>query len=667
MCIVRVWHQASSPNAHVELVGDFNGWTRPGIVLPNAREDGFRAHDLELAPGEHKYAFVDDGVWLTDDRVATTAFHEGREVTWIDVADCTRGRFEVVRVNAAAEVVVRYVPPSSADDVDVSSVRAVDASGAAVAGTRNAEGNLAFAVGDALGKRRFVIEGRDARGRAVSPAVATVWSGPDRSDLRDWIVYQVVVDRYRGDAGALLAPASPAGFAGGTLRGLRRAIESGALESMGVNAIWLSPLYTNPTRAYPGKDGRAYEGYHGYWATSAASIDARWGGEAELDQVVAAAHARNVRIIFDVVPNHAHEDHPYWREHPAWKNEAAQRCVCGTPGCDWAEHIEDCWFAPYLPDLDWRRDDVATQVTHDVMQWLERFDGDGLRVDAVPMMPRAASRRIAQALRTRFDHPGHKTLLLGENFTGPRGFGQLRYALGPQGFDSLFHFPLMWSLRRTLAEGEGSLAEIDEVWRTGEESWRGSGAIMSLIIGNHDVARFASVSAGTAAGDTWTPAPDSQDPLVFQKQLQALGVVLTMPGIPVLYYGDEVALGGREDPDNRRVMPDDSALSSAQRNLRGHMQKLGRLRACSDALRRGNYRLLDANPERLFFARETEGDAVLVEVLRKPATGFSLAGAPLGEYVDILSGARFTTDDTVLAKAENTIRVLVPSASPCAR
>ena len=64
--------------------------------------------------------------------------------------------------------------------------------------------------------------------------------------------------------------------------------------------------------------------------------------------------------------------------------------------------MEDCWFTSYLPDFDWQNDAVADQVTSDVAWWIDRFDGDGLRIDAVPMMPRAATRRIAHAVRARF-------------------------------------------------------------------------------------------------------------------------------------------------------------------------------------------------------------------------------------------------------------------------
>src|SRR5262249_13191161 len=150
-----------------------------------------------------------------------------------------------------------------------------------------------------------------------------------------------------------------------------------------------------------GSDGHIYSSYHGYWPIAARALDARLATEASLDALVAAAHARGMRVLFDVVPNHVHQQHPYVAAHlkDGWFDHPDGSCICGAGACDWSTHIQDCWFAPYLPDLDWRNDAVADQITSDVRWWIDRFDGDGLRIDAVPMMPRAATRRIVDAVR----------------------------------------------------------------------------------------------------------------------------------------------------------------------------------------------------------------------------------------------------------------------------
>jgi hypothetical protein len=123
----------------------------------------------------------------------------------------------------------------------------------------------------------------------------------------------------------------------------------------------------------------------------------------------------------------------------------------------------------------------------------------------------------------------------------------------------------------------------------------------------------------------------------------ALATVLTLPGAPVLYYGDEVGLAGRNDPDSRRVMPAESDLIPAQIETRDVVRKVGRARACSDALRRGALRTLVADAERYVFAREIVGDvagAAIVALARRPSVDREVVlppGAP-SALVDLVTG-----------------------------
>jgi glycosidase len=287
------------------------------------------------------------------------------------------------------------------------------------------------------------------------------------------------------------------------------------------------------------------------------------------------------------------------------------------------------------------------------------------------MMPRAAARRIAWTARAALDGPSHRTYVLGENFTGQGGYGELRFDLGPQGLDGEFHFPLMWALRAALAQQAQSLVDVDATVRAGEQAWAGSGAVMGLIVDNHDTARFSSVAAGTDGGDSWTPAPQSTDPSVYARTELALGAIFTLPGAPVLYYGDEVALAGRGDPDSRRVMPAESELGALQTQTRDRVKALGRARACLASLRRGSYRALHVDAERLVFARELPGaDTAIVDLQRSPAGELvaPLPGIEAGTWVDVLSGAcqSLRPELTTLPAAPLSMALYVPASSACA-
>ena len=681
-CAVTIWHHAASAAARVEIVSDWDGWARPGRVLDATRADGWRVASFAPTPGEHAYAIVEDGAWLTDRNVPTTAFHDGVEVTWVQVPDCAAPDLRVTAAHGssggAATIEATFRSAREGDAIDPASVTVTTRDGAAVTpaalDVNPATGAIAVTLsGLAPGKHALLLHARDARGNEAAPARATAWIEPEPFDWRDAIVYQVMVDRFRDGRGAVAQPELASGRAGGNVDGVRAAVESGELAALGVNTLWLSPLYANPEGTFPGADGHPYSSYHGYWPIASRALDAHVATEASLDALIAAAHARGMRVLFDVVPNHVHQQHPYVAAHAkdGWFDAPDGTCVCGQT-CDWATHIEECWFAPYLPDLDWRNPAVATQITDDVAWWLERFDGDGLRIDAVPMMPRAASRRIAAAVRARFDHPGNRTFLLGENFTGPYGFELLQYELGPFGLDSEFHFPLMWSLRAAIAEGIAPLSEIDATWHRGEATWAGSGAVMATMIGNHDVARFASDSAGDAGGDPWTPAATpGDDSTVYARQIMALGAVLTLPGAPVVYYGDEIAMVGHADPDSRRAMPAEASLTPAQKATRDAIAAVGRARACSPALRRGTYRTLLADAEHLVFARELPGADPAVVVLTRndpDPLGVALPGVPAGDYVDTIRGgvASLRPELTNLPAAPMSLKLLLPKGSACA-
>jgi len=683
-CGLTVWVHPASTDSVVSVIGSWDGWTNPGVSLPSTRSDGWRVTNLPLAAGEYSYEIVTDGIASVNPDVATLAMYEGQEVTWVSVDDCTVPALQVAAATGsatgAATIDVAFLASSAGQALDPLSVVVNDRAGAIIPAsdiTTNAStGAIAIHTsGLAAGKHTFTLSATDTAGRVADSAVATVWIEPYAFDLRDTVIYQVVIDRFRNANGFVDTPSFPSARAGGTVAGVTAAIESGYFTGLGFNTLWISPLYKGPPGTFPGADGRPYTDYHGYWPADERGLEPLQADDASLNAMIASAHAHGIRILFDVVPNHVHTANAYWSPTnvaAGWFNHPDGTCICGFPSCPWTTDIIDCWFTPYLADLAWQNAAVADQISSDVRWWLDTYDGDGVRIDAVPMMYRLATRRVVNAIRSRYDHPGHRDFLLGENFVGEGDFQLLQYELGPNGLDSEFHFPLLWALQSQVAGAAGSMATIDQIIHDGETTWAGSGAIMSLIIGNQDVPRFASVSAGDAYGDTWTPAPQSTDPLVYAKQQLALGIVFSLPGAPTVYYGDEVGLAGGGDPDSRRVMPSDAELSSLQLATREIVRRLGAARSCSGALRQGTYRTLDADVEDLVFAREAPGVETVVVVASRSPTGpleLSLPGISPGDYVDLMTGnhASLSAGLTKLTVAPFSVALLVPSGSACAK
>ena len=678
---MTVWAQPSVLGAKLEVIGSWDGWLVPGIPLGASSEPGWQVAriDGELAPGEYGYLILEDGEHRLDGHNPRTTFwteQDDREVSLMLVPDCSLPAWTVDEVEVSGDAVA--VAASFVTARDGSPLRSVTATGAGGAvpvkvGERGAV-ELTLA-GLARGKHELVLTGQDEAGRTASARVSA-FVQPAAKTWADGLLYQIVTDRYRGPGGVALAPpATPGSRAGGTLDGITAEIEAGTFTDMGVTALWISPVYTNPDEAREGRgDGRMYEGYHGYWPAEPRSVDPKIGGDTALERMIAAAHGRGLRVLLDVVPNHVYETSPRYtrRAADAWFNRADPTCVCGIGACDWGRYIQTCWFTEYLPDLRLEEPAALRMAYEDLVWWRERFAVDGLRVDAVPMMPRAATRRMAHELRASVS--GEAPFLIGEVFTGAGSWGVdvIRYYLGAEdldGLDSVFDFPLMWAIRGAIAHETSGLDEVEAMLQEIEAATAGSGAVLGRILGNHDVPRLFSEAHGDAGGDPWAaPADQAEDPVAFARQRSALTLLLTIPGLPVLYYGDELGLAGSNDPDNRRVLPAWEALSSEQEATRALVGRLGRLRGCLPALRSGDREAVVVE-DSLYVYRRGGGEGAALVLLSSSPVAQTVQLPPLttATYVDAIGGERFEfgVEGASVPLGPRQPRVLVRADSGC--
>jgi glycosidase len=698
--------------------GDWDDWAMPAAPQNWSTEvasDGtvWKTFLGLLPAGAWSYLVDVGGVRVLDEVNPRTAFTSDPDVTSpssdpfavevseVALGDCTQPMLQVLETHGGTDgitVRARFVRGANGPALDDASLRAElwSASAQLSSPTVTREGAAGVRVqtsGLPPGKYTVRLFASDGAARAADPvsASAFVEAQPDRA-LADGLLYQIMIDRFRGPSGALAPPVTPGMRAGGTLDGVRAAVEDGYFDRLGVSTLWLSPVYRNPTGTFIGRDGHTYEAYHGYWPVDPRAVEERLGGEAALDALIASAHARGIRVIVDAVPNHVHEQHPYYQMHSLqapsvaqapdsrlvdWFNDQPGWCVCGVGDCAWGAHMETCWFDHYLPDVNWRQPDARQQASDDLAWWMTRFDLDGLRLDAVPMMPRAATRRIVEAVRASGFRSGLDRLMVGEIFTGPGEGGReaIREFLGEEldGLDSAFDFPLMWSLRAA-AEGAGSFADVEAQLQQAGSDYAGSGATLARMLDNHDTTRFLSeaVDPGVGAVDPWAnPPAQPSDETPYRRQRIALAYLLTAPGMPVIYYGDEVGLAGASDPDSRRVLPDvlaPSTLAAPQQALLGAVARLGRLRRCLPELRAQTpgSRVVAFADEQHLVAVQSRRAIVALSVDAQPAS-LSVTGADDGAYVDVLSGARVTVAGGAASiyLPPLSAAVWIPEASSC--
>ncbi|MDP3275050.1 MAG: alpha-amylase family glycosyl hydrolase [Deltaproteobacteria bacterium] len=639
--------------SRVEVSGEFNSWTQPGIPLTADGMGGFAA-TVPIPVGFHGYKLIVDGTWELDLGGARRKYVDGTENSGVLVADCRSPTFAVVRSTPTRpapptsptvgtgryEAEVRFVPGVERAALDPASVRVSlrrdgmsrNVDGVTVDATSN---TLRIAVGAlADGKYTALVEARDATGRAAEPMRLPFWVEAEPFSWQGATIYMAMIDRFaNGDRSNDARPTSGVDprvdYQGGDFQGLQARIADGTLDRLGVRAIWLAPVNRNAEGAFLASDGQhRVMGYHGYWPTRAREVDPRLGGAEALRAMIAEAHRHGIRVLQDFVVNHVHRDHEYFRTHPEWFRTG---CVCGTNNCDWTANRLECLFTDYLPDVNWTVPELSLRLADDAAFWVDEFDFDGLRVDAVKHVEDIAVLNLRATLHERFENTGLRVFLTGETAMGWSDCGvgcnreqydTISRYMGPLALDGQADFVLYHAVPyRAFSSDQMGMIHVD-YWTQQSQQQYPAGGIMTPYIGSHDTARFATLAAYRGQGPGLDPSiPGNQwdniatvqtDPNVYQRHRLAMSWVLTIPGAPLVYYGDEYAAWGGGDPNNRTLWRDESMLSTAERAMLTHVRALGSARRELVAMREGEYVSLGATEETLVFGRRTRTQGAVV-------------------------------------------------------
>ncbi len=510
-----------------------------------------------------------------------------------------------------------------------------------------AAGTIAVnAAGLADGKYTVFVSAKDKAGHApAEPLRLVFWIEAETFDWRDALIYMAMTDRFQdGDSTnnpPPLANVDPREqYQGGDLAGITARINDGTFDALGVRALWVSPFFTGPPDAWLASDNvHLTTGYHGYWPIRAREVDPRIGGAAALTAMVTAAHAHGIRVVQDFMVADIHQEHEYLAAHPDWF--LANECVCGSSAnCDWTAQRLTCQFESYLPRVDWTNPAVSAQWMADAVWWVDTFDLDGFRIDAVKQVQDNAITNVSYALRHEFEASGLKFFMTGETAMGwspctapdcpgnEQNYGIISEYIGPFGLDGSFDFVLYYAVpSQTFMTDNDGMGQTD-YWTQASQWEYPAGSIMSPYVGSEDTARFVSL-ADTSGGDAlannqWTDIagpPTTSD--AYGRIQMAMAWLLTIPGAPMMYYGDEYGQYGSVDPNNRVMWrgggnADAGApLTANEQGVLAYTKKLGTARKNVVALRRGAYVPIVATQGIDLFARQTtDGQVALVALSR---------------------------------------------------
>ncbi len=371
--------------------------------------------------------------------------------------------------------------------------------------------------------------------------------------------------------------ADPHAYHGGDLKGILDHLDY--LQGLGITAVWLTPIVANNPK---GTD------YHGYGATDLYAVDPRLGTLADYRKLAAELHKRRMKLLFDDVPNHVGQAHPWAADSPLpdWFHGTAASHIEATYDfgkildphlpADAANAELNGWFVNTLPDLNQGNPVVAQYLLENMTWWIEQTGLDALRIDTFPFVQRTFWQGYLGALHRQYPHLNE----VGEVDNGDSSIAAY-FAGGraPAGVDTHLHTPFdyayFYSVRDTLLNGK----PFSRLEQTLQQDWLyPHPERLVTILDNHDQARFMS-------------EPNSTPALLRL----ATGITLTVRGTPQLYIGDEVLMPGGADPDNRRDFPGGwpgdttsaftgTGLTADQRTLHDFTAALGLLRAKTPAL-----------------------------------------------------------------------------------
>ena len=470
--------------------------------------------------------------------------------------------------------------------------------------------------------------------------------------LRDTVFYQIFPDRFAdgdptnnvrtgayrlGDRPVVARPwgALPdktngaAEFYGGDLQGITQRLDY--LADLGVNALYLNPIFLAPSS-------------HKYDVADYEQVDPHFGGNAALVALRAALDERGMRLMLDIVPNHCGATHPWFTAAQADATAPTAEFFTFTKH----PHEYAAWLGvSSLPRLDYRSERLRAQMYASpkaIMQrWLRApYAIDGWRIDVANMLgrqgPHNLGHKLGRGIRRaiKVEHPD--VYLLGEHFfdgTPHLQGDELDATMNYRGFTiPLWHWlggHELGALTGKPSADRHPLATEDLVaqWTAFRAAMPWQIAMQQFnLLGSHDTPRLRTILGGDV-----------------QHVRVAAALLFTYPGVPCVYYGDELGMEGGNDPDCRRCMEWDTTRWDHE--LRGWFQRLARLRRAAPALRWGGFQTLYAAGDTLAYQREAPEERLVI-VARRADDGLRAlpvrhAGLPDGARLrDLLSGAEAT-------------------------
>ncbi|HEX5168951.1 MAG TPA: glycoside hydrolase family 13 protein [Cyclobacteriaceae bacterium] len=458
------------------------------------------------------------------------------------------------------------------------------------------------------------------------------------------IIYLVTPDRFangdtNNDEVAGLKEGKNRAFAGGRHGGDLQGVISkiNYMEDLGITALWLNPVIENDMKEYS---------YHGYAITDYYKVDPRYGTNELYKKLADELHAKDMKIIMDMVFNHCGLEHwwmkdmpfPDWvHDYPDYKITNYSISSLSDPHAAGADQkqMERGWFVPQMPDLNHDNAFLATYLIQNSIWWIEYAGLDGIRMDTYPYNKKEFMSRWAQKI-----HEEYPTFyLVGETWVENESLEARWSYRGPDykgdfntNMNSMTDFPLCFSIHKAFKK-EGNVMDLYRV--LSQDFLYYDAGLNKTFADNHDMDRIFAVLG--------------ED---LDKFKLATTFLFTTRGIPQLYYGTEILMKGhgehgiiREDfpggwtGDSRNAFTE-SGRTDAENEAFKHIQKLLKWRKSSDVFKNGH--LTHFIPfDNLYVYNQKSPDESVVVLINNNSKSLK---PDMTRYEEILKGYDSATD-----------------------
>lgn len=599
---------------NLEVKGEFNNWQNEKFAI---QEHGW-FKNFNLKPGKYQYKLVADGKEIDDPSNP------------VKVSNGMGGFNNVLEVKGPSKDKLPSISATSftSTEITISSEKTDDVyafwNNFRVQAKK--EGNLfkllipPFAKYEARSHIRVFGYNKVAASNdlLIPLEKGKVITDPKKLNNSDWhssIMYFMMVDRFvDGDKtnnhpvldSSILPKAN---YYGGDIKGITKKIKEGYFQKLGINTIWVSPITQNPLDAWGQfhDPETKFSGYHGYWPITSTTVDYRLGNETDVTEMIELAHKNGLSVLLDYVANHVHQQHPVYQKHKDWVTPLY--LPDGTLNTErWDDQRLTTWFDTFMPTLNLEDQQVADFMIDSAIFWITKYDFDGFRHDATKHIPENFWRSLSKKVKAVSEEKSKYIYQIGETY----GSHELINSYISSGLlDAQFDFNMYDNALPVFASKHESMTRLGQALEASLSTY-GHHHLMGNITGNQDKPRFMGFADGSLSFDTpwmeykrigWKQDITVQDNIAYKKMAMFNAFNMTIPGIPIIYYGDEIGMTGAGDPDNRRMMRFEN-LKEQEVALQKEIANLTKLRMANMALIYGDFTILDNTDKLLTYKRK---------------------------------------------------------------